>query len=230
MILPAVVLTLRRGKTLVTEHMASATVTKFDRISRKRVDKFNERRIALAEAALLTLSDLGYARTSLREIAQNSEFSHGVLHYYFADKVDLITCCVRLYKSRCVTRYDSVIAAATDYPSLLEGFLDALAATLREEAHLHRLWYDLRSQALFESAFRADVAEIETSLEAMIWRVMSRFAAVTGKPAAMSPALAYAIFDGLFQQSLLKHLSGNPDAIPMLRDGARHVLDHIFTA
>jgi hypothetical protein len=57
---------------------------------------------------------------------------------------------------------------------------------------------------------------------------MSRFAAVSGKPAAMPPALAYAIFDGLFQQSLLKHLSGNPDAIPTLKDSARHVLNHIF--
>ncbi len=210
--------------------MASATVTKLDRISRKRVDKFNERRVELAQAALLTLADLGYARTSLREIAQNSEFSHGVLHYYFADKVDLITCCVRLYKSRCVTRYDSVIAAAADYPSLLEGFLDALVTTMRDEAHLHRLWYDLRSQALFETNFRADVAEIESSLEAMIWRVMSRFATVTGKPAALPPSLAYATFDGLFQQCLLKHLSGNPDATLTLREGARHVLDHIFSA
>jgi AcrR family transcriptional regulator len=210
--------------------MASATVTKLDRISRKRVDKFNERRIELAEAALLTLADLGYARTSLREIAQNSEFSHGVLHYYFADKVDLITCCVRLYKSRCVTRYDSVIAAAADYPSLLEGFLTALAATMRDEAHLHRLWYDLRSQALFETAFRADVAEIETSLEAMIWRVMTRFAAVTGKPAATPPSLAYAIFDGLFQHALLKHLSGDPGAIATLRDNAGQVLHRIFGA
>jgi AcrR family transcriptional regulator len=210
--------------------MASATVTKLDRISRKRVDKFNERRVELAEAAMITLADLGYARTSLREIAQNSEFSHGVLHYYFVDKVDLITCCVRLYKSRCVTRYDGVIATAADYPTLLEGFLTALAVTMREEAHLHRLWYDLRSQALFETPFRADVAQIETSLEAMIWRVMSRFAAVTGKPAAMPPALAYAIFDGLFQQCLLKHLSGDPDAIAALRDRASLVLDHIFRA
>src|SRR5882724_4138226 len=66
-----------------------------DRIERARVDKFSARRIELAEAALETLAELGYARTSLREIAQKSEFTHGVLHYYFSDKVDLICCCVR---------------------------------------------------------------------------------------------------------------------------------------
>ena len=48
-----------------------------DRIERARVDKFSARRIELAEAALETLAELGYARTSLREIAQKSEFTHG---------------------------------------------------------------------------------------------------------------------------------------------------------
>src|ERR1700688_277550 len=148
--------------------MASAEITRLDRISRKRVDKVAERRTELAEAAILTLAEHGYARPSLREIAQNSEFSHGVLHYYFSDKVDLITCCVRLYKSRCVTRYDSVIAEAGTFAHLLDGFLNVLGITMREEAHLHRLWYDLRAQALFEPAFRADVGEIDNSLEAMI--------------------------------------------------------------
>lgn len=61
-----------------------------ERIARRQVDKFAERRAQLAASALQTLSELGYARTSLRDIAQNSEFSHGVLHYYFSDKVDLI--------------------------------------------------------------------------------------------------------------------------------------------
>jgi AcrR family transcriptional regulator len=208
--------------------MALAQITKLDRISRKRVDKFDERRVELAEAAIVTLAELGYARTSLREIAQNSEFSHGVLHYYFADKVDLITCCVRLYKSRCVTRYDGIVAEAVSYPVLLEGFLSALGATMRDESHLHRLWYDLRSQALYEPAFRADVAEIEASLEAMIWRVMTRFAALSGKPATMPPALAYAIFDGLFQQYLLKNLSGDAAAIGQMQENARLMLRQAF--
>src|SRR6202521_5884802 len=103
-----------------------------DRIERARVDKFSARRIELAEAALETLAELGYARTSLREIAQNSEFTHGVLHYYFSDKVDLILCSVRQYKARCVTRYDQVTAEARSYDELMTGFVAALAQTMRE--------------------------------------------------------------------------------------------------
>ena len=208
--------------------MALAEITRLDRISRKRVDKFAGRRKELAEAAILTLAELGYARTSLREIAQNSEFSHGVLHYYFSDKLDLIICCVRLYKYRCVTRYDSVIAEADTFADLLEGFVNVLGTTMREEAHLHRLWYDLRAQALYEPAFRADVHEIDNSLEAMIWRIMIKLGALHGHATSTSPALAYAVFDGLFQQCLLKHLCGDPAAIPMMQENGRLFLEQAF--
>jgi len=195
-----------------------------DRIPRTRVDKFAERRAELGEAALQTLSELGYARTSLREIAQNSAFSHGVLHYYFSGKVDLILCSVRQYKARCVTRYDAVTAAATNVDELLDGFCAALADTVRNEAPLHRLWYDLRSQALFEEAFRADVAELDKSLEKMIWRIMARFAELAGEPLTLPSAVLYATFDGLFQQCLLKHLSGDAKAITAMQTNVRLVV------
>jgi AcrR family transcriptional regulator len=195
---------------------------------RERVDKFAERRAELAGAAVQTLSELGYARTSLREIAQNSEFSHGVLHYYFKDKVDLITCCVRHYKAQCVKRYDRVTVEAKTYDELLANFCEGLAATVREEAHLHRLWYDLRAQALFEPAFRADVVAIDKSLEAMIWRIMSRFHELSGAPEKMSSSMLYALFDGLFQQCLLKHLSGDETAIAEMQTDVRLLIGEVF--
>src|SRR5215211_8672577 len=107
---------------------------KRDRISRRQVDKFAERRAQLAASALRTLSQLGYARTSLREIAQNSEFSHGVVHYYFADKFELITHCVRYYKAQCVTRYDDLVAESTTAEELLDRFAAKLVETLTDEA------------------------------------------------------------------------------------------------
>src|ERR1700712_736166 len=126
--------------------------------SRRPIDKFEARRRELADAALQTLGELGYARASLREIAQNSPYSHGVVHYYFADKVELITYCVRQYKAECVQRYDAIVADSAD--ELAAAFADALVATMVEDASMHRLWYDLRSQALFEASFRGDVLEI----------------------------------------------------------------------
>lgn len=193
--------------------------------------KFDQRRAELGEATLQTLASLGYARTSLREIAQNSAFSHGVLHYYFRDKTDLILCSVRQYKARCVTRYDHLVDEATDADALLDGFLTTLGETLRDEAPLHRLWYDLRSQAMFEEAFRADVALIDKSLEKMVWKVLSRLAALRGQTERLpSPSLAYATLDGLFEQALLRHLSGDRKAVANLRRDAADLLRCLLPA
>ncbi|PZA12353.1 TetR/AcrR family transcriptional regulator [Rhodopseudomonas palustris] len=195
--------------------------------ARPPIDKFNARRIELAEAALETLAEIGYARTSLREIAQKSEFSHGVLHYYFSDKFDLICCSVRYYKGKCVTRYDQITSTARSREELLDGFLSKLGETMRSEARMHRLWYDLRAQALFETAFRDDVTAIDKSLEDMVWRVVSRFSELGGKTPAMSPESLYAVFDGLFQKYLLRHLSGDAQAIPDLQAELRRLLPMI---
>src|SRR5277367_167620 len=127
-----------RQETAVTD-VAHVVETNRERISRRQVDKFAERRTQLATAALQTLAELGYARTSLREIAQNSEFSHGVLHYYFSDKIELITCCVRQYKAECVKRYDNIVAASGSPEELRRGFGAVMAGTLRDEARMHRL-------------------------------------------------------------------------------------------
>jgi AcrR family transcriptional regulator len=208
----------------------TSTTDASDRISRRQVDKFSERRRQLADAALLTLSELGYARTSLREIAQNSEFSHGVLHYYFRDKVDLITHCVRQYKAHCVERYDGIVATADEPDGLLRGVADGLAATLAQDALMHRLWYDLRTQSLFEASFRDDVAEIDSSLERMIWRTVEAYAGLVGAIPTCAPSFAYATVDGLFQQALLRHLAGAPDALDTLREGVRRQLPTLVGA
>ncbi|AJT41708.1 TetR/AcrR family transcriptional regulator [Psychromicrobium lacuslunae] len=203
-------------------------VLEAEKLESRRVDKFEERRAELADAALQTLSELGYARTSLREIAQNSQFSHGVLHYYFTDKVDLITYCVRRYKAACVTRYDQIVSAARTAEDLRHGFAEGLALTLREDGTMHRLWYDLRGQSLFEPAFREDVAEIDGSLEKMIWRIVSRYAELSGSQCGLSPAAAYAVFDGLFQHALLKFFSADASAGEELQIAVRALLPDIM--
>jgi AcrR family transcriptional regulator len=195
-----------------------------ERISRRQIDKFAERRAQLASAALQTLAQLGYARTSLREIAQNSGFSHGVLHYYFSDKEELLTACVQQYEAACVTRYDEIVAAARSAAELRREFSAAMAQTLRTDAPMHRLWYDLRNQSLFAESFRADVLEIDRHREEMIWRVITRYAELGGLTPVTSPAVAYAVLDGLFQQALLHQLAGREEAGRELKENVSRIL------
>ncbi|MDT7782751.1 MAG: hypothetical protein QOF58_1170 [Pseudonocardiales bacterium] len=198
---------------------------KQDKIARRQVDKFDARRTELAVATLHTLAELGYARTSLREIAQNSEFSHGVLHYYFTDKRDLIVEAVRQYERVCVTKYDEVVADATSAEQLREEFVAMFFDTLVQDATLHRLWYDLRNQSLFEEYFRADVLEIDGHREDMVWRVVSRYAELREGTPTASPGTVYVTLDGIFQRALLHHLSGNAETVAELRAELPGVID-----
>ena len=143
-------------------------------------DKHDQRRNELAESALRTLGQRGYTRTSLREIASNSEFSHGVVHYYFAGKLELIVYCVQYYKARCVTRYDGVVTDSASAQGLLDAFSAKLAETIRDEGPMHCLWYDLRSESMFEPGLREAVTLIDRTLEQMIWRVVTRYAELAG--------------------------------------------------
>ncbi len=205
--------------------MTEVTERNRDKVARRQVDKFAERRAQLATAALQTLAELGYARTSLREIAQNSEFSHGVLHYYFSDKIELITCCVRQYKAECVKRYDNIVASSGSPEELRQGFGAVMSGTLRDEAKMHRLWYDLRNQSLFDGAYQDDVADIDQSLERMIWRIVSKYAELSGAPVLLPRTAAYAVYDGLFQHALSRHLAGDTEAAAVLEQEVQRLLD-----
>lgn len=212
--------------TKVAEHKQVVRRRKIDQLS--KIDKFAQRRAQLAKSALRTLAELGYARTSLREIAQNSEFSHGVLHYYFRDKVDLITYCVRQYKASTISRYDEVLAASNTAGELRELFVGGMVTSLQRDTDTHRLWYDLRSQAMFEDAFRDDVREIERSIERMIGRITGQYAELNGLSLAVPPRLVYAMVDGVFQHALLDHLAGDERAATVFASELGLLLDRLL--
>lgn len=111
---------------------------------------------------------MGYANTSLRDIAAKSEVSLGILHYYFEDRRDLIIYCVRVYKQDFVASIRHALDRATGRDAVIDTVIDALAGALAfsitKDAPTHRLWYDIRNQALFGDMFRPVAAEIETML------------------------------------------------------------------
>jgi TetR/AcrR family transcriptional regulator, transcriptional repressor of bet genes len=188
------------------------------RTRRSPVDRYDERRNELAESALVTLGEFGYSRTSLRDIAANSPFSHGVLHYYFADKLELVTYSISYYKLRCVTRYDEVVEQSTTAQELIDGFAAKLVESIVDEAPMHRLWYDLRVESMFDERLRETVLGLDGALQEVIWRIVTRYSELADREIAMDPATAYNVLDGLFQAALLGHVTGDPVALQMLVD------------
>jgi hypothetical protein len=77
---------------------------------------------------------------------------------------------------------------------------------------------------MFDDQLRDAVTVIDKTLEEMIWRVVSRYAELAGRPAALEPPVAYGMLDGLFQQALLAYVSGHTEVLAALASHVRAVL------
>lgn len=194
------------------------------RAERASTDKFAARRRELADSALSAIAERGYARTGMRDVAAHSDLSHGALHYYFEDKDDLIRQAIWQYKSECARRYDPIVETSETAQELARRFGDEMAATLRDESDMHRLWYDLRNQALFDAGFRDTIIAIDALLSDMVWAVVQRFSELEGRAPVVDPSSAYALFDGIFLNALIAYLRGDLDAVEHLRAASIRLL------
>jgi AcrR family transcriptional regulator len=173
-----------------------------DRAERRAVSREDARR-ELAMHAVDTLAQLGYARTGMRDIAQRSGRSLGSLTYYFADKADLICHCVLLYKEQFVINIDAAVVQGQAQDDVIGQVAQAFSDAVTFDAEKHRLWYDIRNQAMFEHHFREIVRQIEANLMALILRIMLGIDAPPSKTMA-----AYLMLDGAFRMALQAHANG----------------------
>lgn len=182
-----------------------------------RPERSHVRHGEVADAALAALGDVGFARSSMRAVARSTGLPEEVLHDHFHDTIELTSYCVRRYKARCVTRYDEIVSGATSHDDLASLFAESLVQTMEADAAMHRLWYDIRSQAMFEERLRPTVVDLDRQLGTMICRVVDQYAVLRGQPIRVSPTLAYAVFDGLFESMLRRLIAGDVSAGSALR-------------
>jgi AcrR family transcriptional regulator len=195
------------------------------RLAGPRGHKFAARRQELAAQATGAVAQLGYARASMRELAQHCGASLGVLHYYFDDKNDLITCCVGLYKAQFIDRYATIVIDGQSGAALKRRISRALSTTLRESGVMHRLWYDLRTQGLFDDRFADHINAIDESLASLSWRAVTGYARLTHSAPTVTPEVVYATADGLFHKALRDFLGGDATAPQRLEFEIETALD-----
>lgn len=185
----------------------------------KRSTRRAEKKRELARHAISTLGRIGYARTSLRDIAEQSDVSLGVLHYYFEDKIELISFCVQMYKDEFIDDLDTAVLESATPEAAGQALVDRLVAVMRDQTSTHMLWYDISAQALFDPVFRPVVAEIEAALVGVVARVLRRFGADEADATA-----TYMVFDGIFRHHLLRHVGGDAEALQKMRGALNKVL------
>ncbi|MCA0871082.1 TetR/AcrR family transcriptional regulator [Seohaeicola saemankumensis] len=167
--------------------------------------KRDEKKRQIAESALSALKELGYASTSLRDIAAKSDLSLGMLHYYFEDKTELIIFCVSMYKREFVRGMSEAIDGAQNRDQMIAAFAEALVRSIIDDKAIHRLWYDIRNQAMFDTAFQPIVEEVES----MLIDVVRRALRAAGQP-DRDVEIQYALLDGVFRFLMQKQITSDP--------------------
>lgn len=189
--------------------MPAKLKARVDRKIAKRVMKKQQ----IAESAIDALVELGYANTSLRDIADKSDMSLGMLHYYFEDRADLIIYCVSQYKAGFVQEIADALDTAQGRDRVVDAFADVLSGSIVNDAQTHRLWYDIRTQAMFDETFRPVVDDIESKL---IGIVRSAFVKA-GHSDPENVDLSYALLDGVFRFMMQGQFGSSPRSIDELK-------------
>lgn len=204
--------------------MNSTAPVKLRDRAQRNARKRGKKKAMIADSAVRALQELGYANTSLRDIAAKSDMSLGMLHYYFEDKMQLIIYCVSAYKSAFTAKVREALADIAGREAMIDAFSGALASTIVEDAANHRLWYDIRAQAMFDPVFRPVVAEIEATLIEVV-RVAG---AAAGYPEEAFGELDYALIDGAFRYLMQQHLVAATRDREGLAADLRSVLERVF--
>lgn len=186
--------------------------------------KRDEKKRQIAQSAINALQELGYANTSLRDIATKSGMSLGILHYYFEDRSDLIIYCVRIYKRDFVDGIITALDRAIDRSAVIDILSGALAVSIVKDAKTHRLWYDIRNQALFDDTFRPVTAEIEDMLITIVSLAFAR-AGHTDPPMI---DIQYALLDGVFRYLLQGRLKGTDVSASAIKKVFASVLEQVL--
>ena len=187
----------------------------------RQTEKRENRRIEIADHAIRCFAEHGYAETSLRDIAEAAEINLGQLHYYFESKTDLILYTIRRYKTRFIGRLAEVIEHEGTQKARVASVIDLLTVAATRDAKIHRLWYDLRAQALFNPDLRAATSEIERDFESVTAALLHVQQPVASRGTVHQ---TYLLLDAHFFDALQGTLSGEDPEGKRFRRAVRQVL------
>lgn len=188
-------------------------------------NKLEERRAELARFAVATMARRGFANTSLRDIANDSPYSHGVLHYYFTDKWELVAHCLTLFNGDRADWVAAMLEAEIGAADFRTAVARSLADGIREHTSGYIVWYDLRSQPGLNAAVAEVVRRIDRQRQAGGRLLAGRHAELAEARLVFDADTIYAMVDGLVEHTVRRYAAGDDDALPWLEREVNRFLE-----
>ena len=95
-----------------------------------RPSNTEERRQQIVAGLLRVMSERGYERASVAEIARAASLSPGLVHYHFKDKQEILLTAVEQLAARVRTRVSTRLQRAKGARAQVDAFVAALPAAL----------------------------------------------------------------------------------------------------
>lgn len=177
---------------------------------RKSVQK--ERRAQILAALNTCLQEKSFQQTSIKDIARVAGVNHGVLHYYFQSKEDILLCYIdyvmehyRTLVEEWLSARDTTGYSRRDYIQAIFEFVNH-KITLNQE--LSRLFVEIWEIALYNEAVRMKLQQAYTqwieTLRAIIQKTAVEGMEVTNLSVAMVAFWeGMALFSTLFDRTAL---------------------------
>ncbi len=132
------------------------------------------RRTEIIEAFFRTISEKGFARATIREIADRAGCNHGLLHHYFADKQAIIHAsvehAVNVYKQDLLEGLNKFESAADQLRFLIPRYLDIGRLNLE----ISQAWLDLYALSKNEASIKKPVQACFREARDIISEVIAR--------------------------------------------------------
>ncbi len=178
---------------------------------RTQAERSEQTRTKLVDAALVSMAELGYARTSTTEVAARAGVSRGAQLHHFPTKTDLVAASARHVLAARLEEVRTTLGALPAGPERLEHAIDLLWGIYQGPAAT--AWHELLIASRTDPELQPVVAGLAAELRAEVLRVWTELFpdGLTSLPPEINaavPALLFSVLDGL----MLQQYGGGPDA------------------
>jgi TetR/AcrR family transcriptional regulator, transcriptional repressor of bet genes len=162
-----------------------------------RPSNTEERRQQIVEGLLRVMSERGYERASVQEVARAAGLSPGLVHYHFKDKQEILLTLVEQLAARARTRVAERVQRARGARGQVEAFLEAYLSTGEgADPAAVAAWVTISAEAVRQPEVRAAYAQV---VRADLERLEELVAAVVGRRRARAVAAGlFAAVQGCF--------------------------------